>query len=397
MSRLRERALLTSGALAPGMIMLASFTPTPLFPEYQDRWGVGETGVSTMFAAYPLGVVLCLTLLGGLSDVIGRRRAILIGGAVLVMALALLSVAPSPALMVLGRIVQGVGVAIVATAAASALMELHPRGPEAGSQFNTASVSIGVAVGPLLSGLLAEHLPAPFTTPYLVVAGLVLLPVALAAVAPPATRVPGAAVVRPIRVPRTLLRPFVASAAAVGMTNLCTGLMGAFGPEVAQSLGWQGSALSGIFVSVVLTAVAVAQLLGGSWAPRRAMVGGGVAAVTGWILLAVASSASHAPLAVAAATMLGLGAGATLLGSAAAMAGWAPADRRAELYAAWLLVPFTTLGASAFLAAPLLAATSAVTVLVAAGGVTAVATALVHATAVRQTSGAREPLPPPLA
>lgn len=383
----RRSPMLVSAALAPGVIMLASFTPTPLFPEYQERWGIGESGVSLLFAAYPAGVVACLALLGGLSDVIGRRRTILIGGAVLAAALLLLSVAPTPGVMATGRFVQGIGVGLVSTAAASALMELHPRGVEAGSQFNTASVSFGVAIGPLLSGLLAEHLPAPFTTPYLVVAAFVLVPVLFAALSPDLPTASGARLVRPVRVPRELRLPFVASAAAVAVTNTCTGLMGAFGPEVAATLGWHGSALSGIFVSVVLTAIAVAQVLGGRIAPRTLMLGGGTLAVCGWLALTVGSAAANAPTALIGVTVLGFGAGATLLGSASAMSGWAPPDRRAEIYAAWLLVPFTTLGLSAFLAAPLLTSTSLTTVLLSVAAFTAAATTTVALTLAR-------PVPP---
>lgn len=365
------------------MVMLASFTPTPLFPLYQERWGIGETGVSLIFAAYPLGVLTCLALLGGLSDVVGRRRSILLGGGVLTVALLLLASAGSPAAMVLGRYVQGVGVALVSTAAASALMELHPKGAGSGSRFNTASISVGVAVGPLLSGLLADTLPAPLVTPYLVVGALVLVPVLLALLSPPTSRRPGGRLVQPIKVPRELWKPFLACAAAVAVTNVCTGLLGAFGPEVAQSVGWFGSALSGVFVFVVLGAIAVSQIAGGALTPPLAMVGGGLTAVAGWALLALGSSLASAPLALLGATTLGLGAGATLLGSAASLATWAPAHRRAELYAAWLLVPFTTLGASAFVAAPVLASTSLVTVLLGAGAVTALATVLAATTVKR--------------
>lgn len=385
--------MLISAALAPGVIMLASFTPTPLFPEYQERWGIGESGVSVLFAAYPAGVVTCLALLGGLSDVIGRRRTILVGGAVLAAALLLLSVAPSPDVMAGGRFLQGIGVGLVSTAAASALMELHPRGVEAGSQFNTASVSFGVALGPLLSGLLAEHLPAPFTTPYLVVAALVLVPVLFAAFSPGSPPATGARLIRPVRVPRELRRPFVASAAAVAMTNMCTGLMGAFGPEVAATLGWYGSALSGIFVSVVLTAIAVAQVVGGRVAPPTLMLGGGASAVCGWLALTAGSMSANAPLAILGVTVLGLGTGATLLGSASAMSGWAPPDRRGEIYAAWLLVPFSTLGLAAFLAAPLLASTSLTAVLLSVAAVTGAATGVVALT-VSAPDGLPRHLPP---
>lgn len=377
----RNRALLASSALLGGAIMLASFTPTPLFPTYQERWGIGELGVSAIFAAYPVGVLSCLVLLGGLSDVVGRRRSILLGGVLILVALGTLSVAPSPLVMVLGRWLQGVGVALASTAAASALMELHPRGATAGSQFNTASISFGVALGALLSGVLADTLPAPLVTPYLVVAALVLVPLALALAAPSVPVRRDVPLVRPIRVPRSMWRPFLACGAAVVVTNVCMGLLGAFGPAVARTVGWDGSARNGVFVSVVLTTIAVAQVTGGRLAPRTAMVGGGSVAVAGWGLLALGSHLGSVPVALLGAVLLGSGAGLSLLGSAGSLAQWCPPDRRGELYAAWLLVPFTVLGTSAILAGPLLASTSPLTVLLVAAAVTFVATWVVHRTA----------------
>lgn len=373
------KALLTSSMLIGGAVMLASFTPTPLFPEYRFLWGISDLGVSTIFAAYPAGVLSCLVLLGGFSDVAGRRRAILLGGVVMVSALAILAFAPSAGVMVLGRWLQGVGVALASTAGASALMELHPQGAAAGARLNTASISFGVAAGPLISGLLADSLPAPLVTPYLVVAFLVSVPVALALAAPATPMARGARLVRRISVPRSARRPFLACAAAVATTNVCTGLLGAFGPEVARSVGWSGTALSGVFVSVVLTTIAVAQLTGGRLPSVTAMIGGGVVAAAGWLLLAAGSTTASAPLALVGAVVLGMGAGTSLLGSAKSLAVWSPADRRAELYAAWLLVPFTALGASAFLAGPLLASTSLLVVLGSAAAVSATCTGVVVA------------------
>lgn len=368
--------------------MLASFTPTPLFPDYQEKWGIGELGVSTIFAAYPVGVLSCLVVLGGLSDVVGRRRSILLGGTVLLVALSVLAMAPSPGVMVLGRWLQGVGVALASTAGASALMELHPRGSAAGSQLNTASISFGVALGPLLSGLLADALPAPLVTPYLVVAALVLVPILLAAASPPTPVRAGMGLVRPISVPRPMWRPFLACAAAVAVTNVCTGLLGAFGPEVARSVGWDGTALNGLFVSVVLTTIAVAQLTGGRIPPARAMIGGGAVAVLGWGLLSLGSVAGSAPTALFGSVVLGFGAGTSLLGSAGSLALWSPADRRGELYAAWLLVPFTALGTSAFLAGPLLASTSLLTVMLSAATATAACTVVVALASLPTRAGA---------
>ena len=55
-----------------------SFTtvPTPLYGLYAERNGFGPFTVTLVFAAYGIGVLLGLLLLGHVSDHVGRRRVL---------------------------------------------------------------------------------------------------------------------------------------------------------------------------------------------------------------------------------------------------------------------------------------------------------------------------------
>ena len=62
---------LTAGVLL--IMMLGGTLPVPLYVLYEKQMGFGPLGVTVVFAAYVLGTLLALVLLGDLSDHIGRR------------------------------------------------------------------------------------------------------------------------------------------------------------------------------------------------------------------------------------------------------------------------------------------------------------------------------------
>lgn len=51
-----------------------STVPTPLYPLYQQRDGFPTVVITVVFAAYALGVVASMYLIGHVSDWLGRRR-----------------------------------------------------------------------------------------------------------------------------------------------------------------------------------------------------------------------------------------------------------------------------------------------------------------------------------
>lgn len=68
---------LVAGAFAATTI--GGALPTPLYPEYQRRFGFGPLTVTVIFAMYAVGVLAALLVVGRASDSIGRRP-VLFGG-----------------------------------------------------------------------------------------------------------------------------------------------------------------------------------------------------------------------------------------------------------------------------------------------------------------------------
>ena len=113
-------------------------------------------------AAYLLAISVCLIPFGRLADDHGRTRFFL-GGVVVFTAGSVLSgLAPSAAVLLAARVVQGAGGALLSATAAAMVTAAYPpskRGRALG--FMTMWVYIGLTAGPLLGGLIVQHLNVP--------------------------------------------------------------------------------------------------------------------------------------------------------------------------------------------------------------------------------------------
>ena len=356
-------SLLLGTATLLFVVMVMSFTPTPLYPLYQQLWGISDGYVGLAFSAYPIGVVITLILLGGLSDRFGRRDTLLIATVLIAVALITMMCAVSYPLLLLGRFLQGIGAALAAGAGAATLMESHPGGLSRGSLVNTLSVAGGSAVGPLMAGALADATPYPLIAPYLMVIIILIIPAVLLIKSKDVIpRKRDASLVRPIRLPRSIWLTFSIAAATVLGTNLCMGIYGSFGSNLAGTVGWTSEAYVGLLVSLVLLMLAVVQIFGRNLRPAVAMAAGLSSVALGWTAVMIASLIAAAGLMVVGSMVVGAGAGLCLMGSAAFVGIISPDDRRAEIYSAYLVVAFSALGVTALSAGPLIGVASISTV-----------------------------------
>jgi MFS family permease len=354
------------------VLMVSSFTPTPLYPLYQEQWGVSDAQIALAFAGYPIGVLPTLILMGGVSDRFGRKTTLIISSVIILIALVVLAAAVVFPLLVLGRILQGIGVALAAGAGAATLMESHPQGLARGSFVNTLAIASGSAVGPLLSGFLADVSLAPLVVPYLAVALLVAIPLILLSraqdIVPPDGR---ATLVKPIRLPRKIWAPFSVAAVTILGTNLGMGIYGSFGAEIAESVGLVSEFTTGFVVFVFLSFLAIAQIIGRRFRPRQAMIVGLSTATTGWLVVSVASFQGTVWLLIVGSAIIGSGAGLCLMGSAELVGVISPINRRAEIYSVYLMVAFGALATMALASGSILEITEVGSVLLAAGGLCA--------------------------
>lgn len=345
-------ALMTAGAGALIIVaVLGSFAATPLFPLYSAHWGLDPTQISIAFTGYPVGVILVVTLLGGLSDLIGRRWTMLLGVALVLVAFAVTALASSLPVLVTGRVIQGMATGLVGSTTAAAMLDFHPKGIRAGSLAHAICTTLGMGLGPLVSGALAARVANPLVVPYLVIGALVLVPLTLVVRAPRDRRVGGRVrVVRPVRVPRSIWLPFSVAACSLMTLNGCMALYGTFGARIlTEGVGSTSVGGTGGLMTLLIGMTLAAQVLLNRLRSTLSVCLGvfGIAIGAGVTAFGLHDTSATATLTGTA--LIGFGGGLTLLGATRIIGDHAPPERRAEIFAAWMTAAFATLGGTSLL------------------------------------------------
>lgn len=265
-------------AVAFLLALAFSTLPTPLYPLYQQRDGFPTVVITVVFAAYAVGVVASIYLIGHVSDWVGRRRMVLVAVLAEAVAAAIFLTWPEAPGLIVARFVGGVGIGALTATATAHLAELravsHP-GRDAGLLSSMVNMA-GLGIGPVVSGLLAGYVSAPLRTPYLIF--LVLFAVAAVAVTfvpETVSRTEGGLRYRPQRVsvPRDARPVFWAAAGVAFVANMFSGLVGALAPTLLRGSFREPSLLVGGLVAMsVFVAAAGAQLLFAGQTLRRQLL-----------------------------------------------------------------------------------------------------------------------------
>ncbi|MER5581717.1 MFS transporter [Streptomyces asoensis] len=170
----RRRASHATGfwfvAVAFTVLMAFGTAPTPLWPLYEARDHFGATTVTVAYASMVVGAAGAFLGLGHLSDRVGRRRIIVPALLVGIVASVVLIVWRDLPGLIAGRILNGVGLGLMASTATTYLHDLyHEARPDRRDSVlpgivATAANLGGLASGPLIAGAAAEWLPTPLIT-----------------------------------------------------------------------------------------------------------------------------------------------------------------------------------------------------------------------------------------
>jgi EmrB/QacA subfamily drug resistance transporter len=138
------------------MAQLDLFIVNIAFPAIsRDFPGVGSSTLSWVLNAYAIVFAACLVPAGRLGDLIGRRRTFELGVVVFAIGSAACAAAPSVAVLVVARVVQAIGAAMVIPTSIGLLLHVFPPAERAGATGAWASgAAIAASAGPPLGGLL---------------------------------------------------------------------------------------------------------------------------------------------------------------------------------------------------------------------------------------------------
>jgi MFS family permease len=327
--------------------MLGTTLPTPLYPLYQRELGFGGLMVTVVFATYTVGVLAALLLVGRLSDLVGRK-AVLLPGLGLAAASALVFLIPhSLAALFAGRLLSGLSAGIFTGTATATLVDLAPADGRARAGLLAAVVNLlGLGLGPVVAGALADLAPHPLVLPYLLHLVLVVLVAAglLLAPEPVGRRGPFRLQVQRLGVPEDVRSTFVRAAVAGFAGFAVLGFFTAVSPLfVGQVLHEPRHLVTGLTVFALLGSATLGQVASARLPERVSLLGGCLALAAGTLVVAAGLATASLPVVLAGAVVAGLGQGASFRAGLQAVTGGAPAARRSEVSSSFFLVLYVAI------------------------------------------------------
>jgi MFS family permease len=294
--------------------MMGTTLPTPLYPLYNQAFGLAPVLTPVIFATYAFGVVATLLFFGYLSDEVGRRPVMLAALGLSALSAVTFLFAHGLTALLVGRVLSGLSAGIASGTGTAWLVDLAGRRGKHNETLLAVAANIGgLALGPLVAGLLAGLAPSPLRLPFAV--DLLLLVPALLGVmiAPERLAVPHLRV--HLRMQNMHVPPEVADifppAAIVGICAFAVaGVFSAVAPEfLGNDLGDKSPVHAGLLVFLFFAMSVSGQLTVNLIPKRLGLAVGCVVLVVGLALLAAALATRSSVLLFVAAAVCGLGQG----------------------------------------------------------------------------------------
>jgi MFS transporter, DHA1 family, tetracycline resistance protein len=300
-----------SPLLLMALTILVDFTGfgliLPLLPFWAQHLGAAPIGIGLLLAIYAAAQFVFTPILGTLSDRYGRKPIILLSLLIEALSLALTAQAGSFPVLLLARLIGGLGASNIGSAQAVVADVTAPNERARGMGFIGAAIGLGFVIGPALGGVLA---PLGATLPFWVAAGVALVNATLVALFLPETR-------RAVKIEEVSKRksnkglsivfsgwrsavkhPIVLRLVLVNLlfTLAFTAMESIFALFTQRTFGWGASENGYVFtfvgvIVVIMQGGLVGQLVK-RWGEQRVLVAGLIMLATGLLLLAFSSQLS---------------------------------------------------------------------------------------------------------
>ncbi len=170
------RVVFLSLLLAGMAFALSQTVVSPALPEIQREFGATPTSAAWILTGYLLAAAVATPIVGKLGDLFGRGRVLTLVLLAFAAGSAVCALAPSLGVLVLGRVIQGVGGGIFPLAFGIIRETFPPERVSTAIGGISATFGIGGGVGLVIAGLIVEALDAS----WLFWLGLMALPAAFA-------------------------------------------------------------------------------------------------------------------------------------------------------------------------------------------------------------------------
>ncbi len=274
-----------------------STAPSPLYRVYELRDGFSPLTLTLIYAAYVVGVVASLYVLGHLSDMLGRKPFVLAALLLCAVAAVVFIVWPGLYGLYTARILSGLAVGLVASSAAAYIAELYaarwPAERHHRAQLLAGGANVGgIGAGAFLAALLAEYAPRPLISPYLMFLALTGVAAVLLAIVPETRARSGFRLrhyrLRKLTIPtrgrRSVIGALVGVAAALSTLGMFVGVTGTI---LAGSLSIVSPLATGVVLLVIFAAGVAAMSVTSTHSTGGVALSGASVSILGLLLVGV--------------------------------------------------------------------------------------------------------------
>lgn len=334
--------LIISIALCIGT--LGTALPSPLYPIYQQVWGLLPSDITTIFVAYMFGCLATILFLGRTSNSIGFVKTLQVGLFFSIIGLILSACAVNSTWLGVGRFVIGISSGLITTAALIGLIMVTPESHKSSaSQLSSIVTVIGFSLGPVTGGILGQISAQPLVTPYIPIIVIAILSfLSLFSLKTPAFDKQRFSVAPKLELPEVVYRAqfWVVGLTAFGIFacfSLYASLASSFVKDV---LPWHGPLVSGAAISLILFISAFSQFYTKTWSAKKNLNFGLILMAISQALLALCMFTGMSAFFFISDIVLGIGHGMGLLGAFAFIHEMTTIANRTAVVATYLFVGY---------------------------------------------------------
>ncbi|MBN5406202.1 MFS transporter [Serratia marcescens] len=338
-------------ALALMSALLNSSAPTPLYPLYQQQLALSSVSLTVVYGAYAAGVLIALFGVGNLSGKVKDLRSMIVPALLVVLSGALLFArADTFAMMLMARLLAGVGTGALTGAANIALVRFGSRdGGKNAALIATLSFTTGLALGPIFSGIALQTGFHPTTLPFVFIMVIAVVAALGVMFSWPRGVVTAPTHAAPAATEKSSLLDGLRATGGkfyvcAGALFICWALAAsilAIGPSVAETLlGLHARGVFGYAIAVYLLIAGISQILSRRLNARHSLLFGCLAQVLAAVVFAVAIQWHSLWLAAAGLVVAGYAYGAIFVGSATLVNLISPPASHARLLSLFYVIAY---------------------------------------------------------
>ncbi|TIV81640.1 MAG: MFS transporter, partial [Mesorhizobium sp.] len=339
-------AATTAVAAMSAALFAGSTVLTPLYVIYKQAFGFSQMTLTLVYAVYVVGNLAALLVFGRLSDAIGRRPAALAAMATALVSALVFLFAENVAWLDIARILSGLGIGVGAGTGTAWLAELlDSEDRSRAATIATSTNFVGLGLGALVSGMLAEYAPWPLRLTFALYLALLALVTLLIWRTQETVSRPGrlsdVSMWPRLSVPADIRAAFVAPAVTGFGAMALVGFYAALAPSIlAQQLQVTNHAEAGALFFELSMVAAATILLTVRLSSRITMLAA-LALMTPTVALVVAAQVyASMAIMIAATGLCGVAAALGYRGGLQVVNQIAPDDRRAEVVSAFFICCF---------------------------------------------------------